>query len=201
MKGIVAVCLLLSVAEGSNFWRQWRPQHPHPHQYPGLPHQHPGPPQSQPCQPFEPPGQICPPGQVHSCSPLPQSQFPPVRPPTSFPLPGVQPGDQNTANWYQQTSNMNSIDLSKAEWVCQNPITKDTMIIISANTQPSETGQGQNPGEGPNINENNNHGNPNDGNLNNDKHNHNVNTTPQSDTNEPSRSHGGEGLIDVRLGP
>lgn len=96
---------------------------------------------------------------------------------------------------------MNSIDLSKAEWVCQNPTTKDTMIIISDSTITTQTGEGQNPGKGPNINQNNNHGNPNDENFNNGGRNHHVTTTPQSDANESTQQHGGEGLIDIRLGP
>ncbi|XP_078040710.1 uncharacterized protein LOC144471961 [Augochlora pura] len=206
MKAIVAICLLLSVVEGTHLLRQWRP--PYPHQFPRHPHN------QYPCQNFGPPGQTCPPGQVPSCSPVPPigptpqfppigptPQFPPIGPTPSFPLPGVQLGNQNNANWYQDTSNMNSIDLNKAEWVCQNPITKDTMIIISANKETSQTGEERNPGEGSNIIKNNNHGNPNDENVKNNKHNHNANTTPQSDTNEPSRPHGGEGLIDIRLGP
>lgn len=60
------------------------------------------------------------------------------------------------------------------------------MIIVGINGTPSQTGQ--NPGD------------PNDGNLNNGEDNHNVYTTPQSTTNEPSLPHGGEGLIDIRLG-
>lgn len=73
------------------------------------------------------------------------------------------------------------------------------MMIVGVN-KPSNPGR-VNPDEVRNTNENNHHGNSNDGNLNNGEQNHNVNTTPQSDANESTQTHGGEGLIDVRLGP
>ncbi|XP_076287071.1 uncharacterized protein LOC143212310 isoform X2 [Lasioglossum baleicum] len=188
-KRLVAVfLLLLSVAEGRHFWRQWGPP-------PGHSHFHPG-------QTFESPGQVCPPGHVQSCSPPAQSQFPPVQPP---PPHGFAPGNhQPSPNWnqqqtqFQQNGNLNSAEVGKAEWVCRNPATGDMMVIVGINGggPPSETGQ--NPRHVPDTNGNDHRrGNPNDGNLNNGEH-----TTPQStnSANEPSLPHGGEGLIDVRLG-
>lgn len=189
MKIIVAVFLLLSVAEGRRFWRHWGPPPGHSHSYPG--------------ETFEPPGQVCPPGHVHTCSPPAQSQIPPGQAPPFSP-PGFVPGNQASPNWnqqpqYQQNSNLNSVDVNNAEWVCNNPATGDMMIIVGINVPPSQTGK--NPGEVPNTNGNDRHGGPNNGNVNYGEHNDNANTTPQSDATESSLPHGGEGLIDIRLGP
>ncbi|XP_076649327.1 uncharacterized protein LOC143357044 isoform X2 [Halictus rubicundus] len=188
MKGLIAVFLLLSVAEGRHFWRHWRTPPGHSH-----------------CHPDHTVGpQVCPPGQVQTCSPPAQSQFPPAGPPPFLP-PGFGPGNQAFPNWNQQTQfqqngNPNSADIGKAEWVCRNSATGDMMIIVGINGAPSQTEQ--KPATETNINGNNHHGNPNDGNLNNCEHDHNVNTSPQPNSDESSGQliNHGEGLIDVRIG-
>lgn len=183
MKGIVAVILLLSVAEGRHFWKQWGPP---PGHFP-----------FHPSQTFEPPGQACPPGQVRTCSPQAQSQFP-----TVGPSPGFGSGNQfcpncNQQTEFQQNGNLNTADVRNAEWFCRNPATGDMMVIVGMNGPPSQTGQ--NPDVLPNNNGNQHHDNSNDGSHNNGEHNHNVNTTPQPDADKSPLTHGGEGLIDIRI--
>ncbi|XP_076169675.1 uncharacterized protein LOC143147874 isoform X2 [Ptiloglossa arizonensis] len=182
MKGVIAMILLLTVVEGNVYWRnfhdkQWR-----------------GPPQP-PGHSFQPPGHsFQPPG--HSFQPPGHSFQPPGH---SFPFPGFLIGSHNQ---YKENS---AIDLSNAEWICRNPKTSDMMIIATIDgTQTMTIGQ-------PSLTEwwLNQHGTPNQGENPASENSNNENSgpgtrpplinTPTPQPNIDKATHGGDGLIDIRM--
>ncbi|KZC08242.1 PREDICTED: diacylglycerol kinase A-like [Dufourea novaeangliae] len=211
MKAIVGVLLVLSVAEGTLFWRNiLNGQRRGTFEPPGQSFQPPGQSFQPPGHTFQPPGHACPPpgrsfhSPAHGCPSLGPS-YQPSGP--SYPMPGLELGKQGPQNWpqqQQQPSQSNMLYVNSAEWVCQNPKTGDMMIITAVDGEQSQTGERPNPSVVPNANGNNNQGNSNNGNSNNAKasngNNNNVKPTPQYHVTEPPLEHGGEGLIDIRLG-
>lgn len=114
MKEVLAVLLLLTVVEGGFLWgnvhnEKWRG----PFQPPGQSFQPPG-------QSFPPPGQsFQPPGQ----------SFQPPGPP--FPFPGLGLGlGRHHQNRHPHQQQQSSIDIGNAEWICQNPKTRDMVHCI-----------------------------------------------------------------------
>ncbi|XP_031826518.2 uncharacterized protein LOC116424360 [Nomia melanderi] len=211
-----------NLAEGKHFWRgtyngQWRG----PFRPPGPPFQPP------PVQQFPPPGQqFPPPGQQF---PPPGQQFPSSGPPNLLPVGELgRPPFQNW-NQFQQTNmvdvskaewvchNPKTGDMMFITSVDGQP--SQTEVWPNTSEDPNANGynnQGNphngnnnqgNPHNGNNNqgnphNGNNNQGNPHNGNSNtvNPNNEHNVQPTLQPSTDELSQPHGGEGLIDIRMG-
>lgn len=133
-------------------------------------------------------------------------------------------------NWHQRRNDFMEPSYNNADWVCRNPKTGDMMIITSDNSmdrptsgqhwhanpydqsQHYPTGQtehypwtNRNPNENPNENPIQNPNGPEENNHNLDNVNIDV-TVPttigdtNNNDNEATKYHGGEGLIDVRIG-
>ncbi|XP_076622944.1 uncharacterized protein LOC143342697 isoform X1 [Colletes latitarsis] len=111
--------------------------------------------------------------------------FRPPGPPFPFPLHGLE--RRHPHQWFpHQQPQIPAIDISNAEWVCRDPKSENMMIITTVDGVQTAFDQQQH--------------------LNEWWQNQNGNTnappsttaTPEPETDEPT-SHGGEGLIDVRI--